>query len=278
MEAARVAGKPAVGRRRSEVELGAEPVQRLSRRGDPFGVGMARVELCLLGVGAIAGRDDQPGPVSARGRRKPVERPRHVRAHRLALPVGERPVVAAAGRLERSAFAQRRHDLRHGDCLDGDRIATHGHLPAHHHLHARGGKLVPAGKGHVGRLEACPVCPADRERRGPRPRQVVRLAQVIRVRATVDRRRLEQPLEVVLHRPRGGQCREVGSALRAALAGQSAAEREQHRSAQHQREQRTQRDDQRLAALRLRPFRMRRAHPCRTGSYADGCEASARCS
>ena len=235
---------------------------------------MALVELGLLGVGAVAGRDDQPHAVGARGGLHAVERARHVRAHRLALPVGKRPGVAAARCLERRAFAERRHDLCHGHRLDGDRIAPHGHLAAHHHLHARRRELVAAREGHVGGLEAGAVCPADRERRAACSRQILRLAQVVRVGPAVDRRRLEQPIEIVLHRPRGGQRSEVGSALRAALARQRAAEGEQHRGTHHQREQRTERDDQGLPLLRVLSLRAHR----RSRSYEDRCVASARCS
>jgi hypothetical protein len=64
----------------------------------------------LLCVGPEAADDEQGDAVRARGPLHPVERARDVRAHPFTLPLGQRAVVAAAGRRQRSR--RREHRLR----------------------------------------------------------------------------------------------------------------------------------------------------------------------
>ena len=88
--------EPGVGAGRAEVELGAVAVQARARRRNPLRVRVGGEQACLLGVGAEGAGDRQRMAVAARRRRHPVERLGDVGAHRLAHPVGERAVVAAA--------------------------------------------------------------------------------------------------------------------------------------------------------------------------------------
>ena len=96
VEAWRVRAQPAVGRLRPEVELRAEPVQRLAGARDPLRVRAAGPQDRLIGVGAIAAHDDQVDAVRASCGGEAVERRRDVRAHRDALPARERAAVARA--------------------------------------------------------------------------------------------------------------------------------------------------------------------------------------
>ena len=100
----RVGGQPAVGSGRPEVELGGVAVQAVAGRRHPLRVGVGGEQAGLLGVGAVAARDQQVEARLAAGRGgHAVEGERDVGAHRLALPVGERAVVAAAVGVARAA-------------------------------------------------------------------------------------------------------------------------------------------------------------------------------
>ena len=89
-EPARADREPAVRRRRTEVELGAEPVKRRPGPRHPARIRTGREEPGLLGVRAKAADDDEPVPIGAGGGGEPVEGERDVRAHRLALADRER--------------------------------------------------------------------------------------------------------------------------------------------------------------------------------------------
>ena len=112
-----VGGQPAVGGRRAEVELGAEAVQRPPGRRDPLRVRMAGEQDGLLGVGAKAADDDERDAVAPRRRLHAIERPRDVRAHRLALALFERsagtpPARPTTARRRRAARARPRRRRR----------------------------------------------------------------------------------------------------------------------------------------------------------------------
>ena len=140
---------------------------------------------------------------SARGRLlHPVERLRDVRPHRLALPVGERPVVPAAAartpvaataraapRPRAVSFARRR--LLSCPTVIVSVIAT---------LHPHRRDRVRVGKRHVDVLRT--VRRGGLQRRGAAQREVLRLLEVPRVRHVPDQRRLEQPRVVRVHHPR----------------------------------------------------------------------------
>ncbi len=198
-----------------------QPVQRLARRRDPLRVGVALVQLRLLGVGAVARGDDQPHAVRARRGLHAVERARDVGPHRLALAVGERARVAGAGRLERQRVAGgRRRAPRSRSRPTGTSPPPRGQLALHLHLHAHG--RPSRRRGTRRRRRQVQAVVADRLRAPrPAPARDTRRAQVARVRPPVDHRRLEQPLEVVSHRTRGRQRGEVCRALQRGPSAQA---------------------------------------------------------
>ena len=94
---------------------------------------------------------------------------------------------------------------------------------------------------------------ASRERRCPGPCQVDELVDVGRVRdATGKGRRREQARQVVAHRPRRRDRRQVGGPLDPALAGDRAGDRDQRQGGRDQREGAAQGQQQRLAGLLAR--------------------------
>ncbi len=104
-----------------------------------------------------------------------VEGLRHVGAHRLAHPVGERPVVAAAGGLGRrvQAGARRGAQLRGGPRAHRDRARGRSPLTATSRAaadaNAHPGGREPGREGDVRAANPHPVAPARRARPPPGP-------------------------------------------------------------------------------------------------------------
>jgi hypothetical protein len=168
----------------------------------------------LLGVAAEAAHDDQVDPVGGGGAIHPVEGEGDVGAHRLALAVRERAVVAAARRDARRARPRR--ELGCGVGLDRQVTAgprprprnPHVGLVAHSHADAHGRERRRVRKAHVSWNDRPTVlggptdsgCTGEIEVGGP--------VEVSRVRdARLEERRLEQARVVLAHRLRGGDRR-----------------------------------------------------------------------
>ena len=239
----------------------------LPGRGDPLRIRMALVQLRLLGVGAVAGRDDQATPSARAAAVHAVEGARDVRPHRLALPVGERTGVAAARRLERSAFAERRDDLRHGDRLDGHRIAPHAapcRAPPPSRATARARR-----RPETSRRPAAGVRRSRGRSRPPRRAPAPGTAALLRWygfgRPSIVAGSNRRSRSSFIDRAADSAARSAARCARP-LPARALPKREQHRGTEHQHEQRAQRDDQGLPALGLRSFRSRRAHPCRSAT------------
>jgi hypothetical protein len=161
---------------------------------------MGGEELCLLGVRAVARRDQQRQPgLAVRGRRHAIEGDGHVGTHRLALAIGERAVVAAPAGLRRHPETVRAgHDLGRRAGLDLDRVPPlagkpHVGLLDHGDRHARGREVRPLeGHAHAGRRHA--VATGAAHRAGASARQIRGVRQVPRVRNPVgEKGGLEQP-------------------------------------------------------------------------------------
>src|SRR5205807_531270 len=107
--------QPRVGRRRSQVELRPQPVQRAPGRGDPLRVGVASEQRRLLAVRAEGADDDEPDPGRCSAALHAIERERCVRPHRLALAICERaPVLTVAARDREGRAARGRGEARLG--------------------------------------------------------------------------------------------------------------------------------------------------------------------
>ena len=251
-----------VGRGRAEVELGAEPVQRLARRRDPLRIGMPGEQHRLLCVAAPRARDAQRHAVGTRRGLHPVERQRDVGPHRLALADLERASVLAGadGRVDRRG--RRRRELRLGGPRDRYLVVARGDRIADRHTDAHRRHRVLVRERHPDVREA--VAPSRRERGGPATREVLGELQVPWVRATGERGRLEEPVEAVVHRSRTGQRREVRRT--AALVGgtDAARRRAEHHGPDDDGEQERQHEDRRLPVLCAQVDRRARAegrHP-----------------
>ena len=218
--------KPAVCRRRPEVELGPVSVKGMAGRRNPLGIGVPLVELRLLGVGAVAGRDQERDAVAA-ARRPPCDRKRgHIGPHRLALPVGERSGVSAPlrfeGRCRPSPYLRLRGRAR------GNDIAPRSAAPA---LTSRspfsdirtrvGAKLGRRGTATSSARTAAPFGAAHGDRRRPSPRQVSVLREPMRAP-------VEEARKVIPHRARGRDRREVRRALEPSAVEQRLAQRAKH--------------------------------------------------
>ncbi len=237
--------QPRVGAGRPEVELGAVAMQRRARRRHPLRVRVRREQARLLGVRAKAAGDRQRVPVPPRGGRHAVERERDVRPHRLAHPVCERAVVAAAGAARREAEHRvgRRAQLRsrpglhrHSPAPARPRtIDIHPHGVADAHPDPRGSERHTRERD-VAETHSRPVSPRPAHRRCARPREIDRQRHVPRVgRAVGKHRGQEQARVVALHRARCRHRGQVRRPLRRALAAERLAER---REDQHPGEQR----------------------------------------
>ena len=214
-ERARVGGQPGIGGGRSEVELRGVAVKARAGWRDPLRVRIGGEQARLLGVGAERAGDRQGEPVAAGRCGHPVERRGHVGAHRLAHPVGERAVIAAA--LTMGGPAEDRIGRR-GQL--GRRARPHRHRPrplphphrrraARDHPHARG-RERPARKAHVRRAQGHPVGLPHAQRPLARERE-------IRGQRQAPRARLEQPRIGIAHRRRGRHRRQIRRALMARL-------------------------------------------------------------
>ena len=268
-EAPRVRRQPAVGGRGAEVELGRAAVKRAPRRRDPGRVRVLGEELRLLGVGAKAGADDQV-EAGARGRGgHAVEGGGDVGAHPLPLAVGERARVAAAARPRRHPAAgsrgparprpPRRPRPRRGPAAAARRAPRPG--PAAAGTPRRPGKQTRRRRGSASLLR--PAC----RRRGPRPGQVDGAGHVDRVRQPVGKqRRRGHPRQVVAHRARRRERRQVGGPLQPALAGQRAGDRDD----------RQRRDQQHHAARRAPPAAPGRRTPGRRPGPGPSAAAAPR--
>ena len=129
---------------------------------------VARPEDGLLRVGAEAARDHEPDAVAAGGAREPVEGARDVGAHRHALAVRERAVVAAAGGEGRRRAADGRRELGLGVRREVDRPAREREVAGDGHAHPDRRDRLLVGEGHAGRRRRAAVAPRDLQR-GCRP-------------------------------------------------------------------------------------------------------------
>ncbi len=151
-----------VGRGRTEVELGPEPVQRLARRRDPLRIGMPGEQHRLLGVAAPRARDAQRHAVGTRRGLHPVERQRDVGPHRLALADLERAAVLAGADRRVDRRGRRRRELRLGGPRDRHLVVARGDRIADRHTDAHGRHRVLVRERHPDVREA--VAPGRRER------------------------------------------------------------------------------------------------------------------
>ena len=173
--------------------------------------------------------------VAARRRRHPVECQRHVRPHRLALAIRQRPVVAAAGSERGDPGARRRSQLglrprAHPDPLTGDRDAP---LDVDVDADRRERRAVRERDGRPGRA----VRRGDPLRRRAAQRDVGVLLEVPGVGAAGEARRLEQPVIGLPHRAGAGERREIGGALRGVAHLQAARHGSEHERADAYREE-----------------------------------------
>ena len=252
MEGLGVGGQPAVRAGRPEVELGAQPVQRLARRCDPAGVWVAGVEHGLLGVGPERGVDDQRDTVGAGRGLHAVEGAGHVGAHRLALAQLQRPAVLADATRVGARQRAGRDELGLGDSVVIERRpAVCAPSPAlarvaDRHAHADGSQ---AGAGELDVRSALAVAPRGLDGDATPERQVLVALEVRRVRSAVDERRLEHTRVDVAHRPRARERSQIGRSL--ALAGHAEPARnpaQDERADEHAHE-RAEHDQQCGAAL-----------------------------
>ena len=200
-------------------------------------------------------------PAGAGRGRHPVEGGGDVRAHPLAVAVDERAAVAAAaghrrhptaGAGRRGGFGDRR---RLGPRPAAADVEVGHHLGLRPHRRERG--EVGKGEAEPARVDA--VRPAGIDRGRARLRQVGGLVEVDGIRQAVrERRRREQPRQVVAHRAGGRDRREVGRPLHPPLAGHRPGDRDQHQRPGKQGQGSAEGEDQGLARLlaqaRLGPY------------------------
>ncbi len=248
----------------AQIELRAVPVKRCAGGGDPLRVGVGGEEARLLGVGAEAARNRQvePGLLQGGGRQA-VERDRHVGAHRLSHPAGQRALVPApageggtAG--HRAGGARQRGGRRqlgggapsHPDgCLAGPSVHRNPGL-------SPGGDRNPGGregisrKHDVPRDHAHPVAAGHAHRRASSQRQIGRGRQMPRIwQPVLQVGRLEQPRIGPAHGSRRRHRGQVGRALMAPLRAQRLAEGTEDRETHQQRSHHAQQQDRGLPAL-----------------------------
>ena len=239
-------------------------MQAGARWGDPFRVGVGGEQLGLFGVGAkgTGDREVEAG-LFAGGGGHAVERQRHIGSHRLAHPVGQRAVIAAA-RAERGLAvggAQVWGDLRRRPRLYRDRrpVAVlvqpgpDARLPGHPDRHPRRRKPT-TGKRHVPRSDRNPVAPPPANRGRARPREIDRQRQMPRIRQPVDQhRRLEQTRIQIAHHLRSRHRRQIRAALMLAPRPQRGPKRKQHHRTDQQQEHDPNQQQRRLAPLLQKP-------------------------
>ena len=243
-EARRRARQPAVGRRRPQVELRAEAVQRRSRRRHPARVGVGGEEPRLLGVGAVGAGDRQRHAVGAPCGGQAVEGQRHVRAHPAPLANGQRPAVVPGPRPARQAPRRQQLGLR-GDRAAEGRAQGDQRIP---HRDADAHRREPrAREGH--RHVRGAVAPGRRPRRLRAQPQVGVPGQVHRVRAAVDHGRRKDPVMDGPQRPGAGQRGEVRRPLPLGPLGEARPDRADDDRADHDRQQHTDQEHGGLTGL-----------------------------
>ena len=245
-EAAGVGGEPAVGGRRSQVQLGGAAVQRAAGRRHPRRVGVGGEQARLLGVGAEARVDDERQPGAPRRGGHQVEGAADVGAHPLPVAIGERARVAAAARLRRhprpiAARQSRLGDGRrdHGDASQRGRILEPGaarqlaRIDLGRDLRARSqrGHRLAVGEGEE-QPRGIDAVPSRRlVGRAPRAGEIPAARNVARVRRSIGQPgRRQQPRQLVAHAARGRERGEVRGPLHPGLAGDRAADRDQHQA------------------------------------------------
>jgi hypothetical protein len=195
---------------------------------------------CLLRIRTKpAGNAEEEPRFFVRRHREPVERERDVRPHRLALPVGEGTVIAAAARMCGQSFVTRTR----GKLSCGSRPDWYAprHAPRRRFAAQPYPGFAADPDGHSGRCEAGtwerdvaganlhPVpAPASDCRRDGR-RAVLGVLEMPRVRhVRLDKGRLEEARVEVAHHLGGADRREIGGALVPPLGTEGVAEGEQH--------------------------------------------------
>ena len=215
-------------------------------------------------------------PSRPRGALHAVEGARDVRPHALALALGERAVVAAAGR--RRARPAARAPPRRRAAIGAERRAVAGpHLEDVAHRHADAHRRE---RGAVGERHAHAPRRRSHARRAPPPRGRARGTPPCRRGAAPGRLRsaktgLEQPRVRVVHRPRAGERAEVGSPLGARLPPTPARDEREHQRAEHERDEPAHHEQRRLAGLGLATRRPRRAAVRLAGTFSRPQPASA---
>ena len=260
VEPARVRGEPAVGRRRAEVELGAEAVQRRAGPRDPLRVGVRGEEPRLLGVRAPRADDDEADAVALAPRR-PSGRTRARRRAASACPAASRtvpayspapgaprPIAAVSGTSSASAVAvtPRRAVTRQlGPSRDADADQDRRERVCVREVDDRARRAVARG-----RLGGGP--PADR---------------LVGGAAQPARSELEDTRIRLAHRPGAGERREVRRALLVGARRHGARVDPQEQPADDDGEQDADEQDGRLAALgRHRSRRRSQRATCATAS------------
>lgn len=218
---------------------------------------MSGEERRLFGVGTKARIDDEGEAGMGCGASHPVEGGSDIGPHPLPGPVDERAAVAApTGRCRCRACAV-------GRCgCFGHRRRVYIGIPAllaaslqneaagHDSLDTHRRERSGVGEGDLQLLGADVVCSRHVGRGGAGPGQVFDLLHVFRVRQAVgEHGRRQQPRQVVAHRARRRDRREVGRPLRPALPDHRAGDRDQCQGAGDQREGAREREQQRLAVL-----------------------------
>ncbi len=213
-----------------------------------------------------------------------VEGQRDVGPHRLAHPVSQRAVVAAAraeGRHPQRG-AQIRRDLRgrprpHRNRYAGPALVKSGldpGLAAHAHGHPR--RREPAArKTHIRHADLHPIAARAPDRRPPGESEIHRQRQMPRIRQPIrQHRRLEQArIQLAHHLPRRHRC-QIRPALMLAPRPQRRPERKQHHCPHQQQEHHPEHQQRGLAPLRaptpsLIPLTRHVRRPCRATGYGS---------
>jgi hypothetical protein len=232
-------------------------VQALAGWRHPFGVGVGGEQLGLLCVGAKAAADKQHQTgFAAGGGGHPVERERHVGAHRLAGAVGQRAAVAAAAGIGGPLEAGRVQ----GQLGRGPRPHRYWRRPpparhanagtsAHRHPHPRGAE-TGTWEAHPDPVRRHPVAARAPPGRRPGQRQKSRLRQMPRIGRPVQQHRwLEQPRIVIAHHLRRRHRRQIRRPLMTPLRPQRLPKRKQHQQPRQQRRHQPQQQQRRLPLL-----------------------------
>ena len=228
-------------------------------RGDPARIRVGGEQARLLGVGTEGAGDRERVAVPASARRHAVEGRGHVGAHRLAHPVRQRAVVAAAAATcrPRERIARCRRQLGRGACPHRDGAPAPRGRPVQVHLH-RVADSHPdpcrcerhAGERDVAQLDPGIVAPSAGRRRAACPREVGGERQVARVRRPAGQHgRQEQTRVVALHRSGRRHGRQVRGPLRGAPPAERLAEGRENEHPHEQCGQHAEHQHQCLAGL-----------------------------